>query len=371
MRTLRNFKFKGKIVLVRVDLNSDVVNKRIILSERFKAHAETIKYLKNKKARVVVIAHQGRPGQKDFTSLEQHCGLLNKFVKIRFVDDIIGVKAVKSIIDLKDGEAILLDNVRKLEDEFKGNSDNKFVKVLSKVCDYYVNDAFSVSHRKQSSIVGFPKKLKSFMGLNLEKEIKYLKKLKIKKALYILGGAKAEDNILLLNKNKVLSCGLFGQICLISKGFNFGAQNKFLKKKLKIKNKLKNKLKNVETPVDFAVKVGDKRVELKLNEFPSRYQIHDIGNETIKKYVDEIKKARVIFMKGPAGNFDLKNFSKGTKEILRAVEKNKGFKVIGGGDLSTAAARYKIKKIDYISLSGGALIAFVAGKKLPGLEALK
>ena len=113
MRTLRNFKFKGKIVLVRVDLNSDVVNKRIILSERFKAHAETIKYLKNKKARVVVIAHQGRPGQKDFTSLEQHCGLLNKFVKIRFVDDIIGVKAVKSIIDLKDGEAILLDNVRK------------------------------------------------------------------------------------------------------------------------------------------------------------------------------------------------------------------------------------------------------------------
>ncbi len=371
MRSLKNYNLKGKIVLVRVDLNSDVVNKKIILSERFKAHAETIKFLKNKKAKIVVIAHQGRPRQKDFTSLEQHCKLLNKFVKIRFIDDIIGTKAIRNILDLKNGEAILLDNVRKLEDEFRGDSNNKFVKVLSKVCDYYVNDAFSVSHRKQSSIVGFPKKMKSFMGLNLEKEVKYLKKLKIKKALYILGGAKAEDNILLLKKNKVLSCGLFGQICLISKGVNLGAQNKFLKKKLKIKNRLRNKLKNVETPIDFAVKIGTKRVELKLNEFPSKYEIHDIGSETIKKYANEIKKAKVIFMKGPAGNFDLKNFSKGTREILKAIEKNKGFKVIGGGDLSTAAARYRIKKIDYLSLSGGALIAFVAGKKLPGLEALK
>lgn len=371
MKTLSSFNFKGKIVLVRVDLNSDVVNGKVILNERFKAHAETIKFLKKKNAKVVILAHQGRPGGRDFTSLKQHSKLLNKFVKVKFVDDIIGVKAIKSILAMKDGDAILLDNVRKLKDEFKGNSDNKFVKVLSKVADCYINDAFSVSHRKQSSIVGFPKKMKSFMGLQFEKEVNALSKLKIKNALYILGGAKAEDNILLLGKNKVLSCGLFGQICLIAKGYNLGAQNKFLKNKLGIKNKLRTKLKNVETPSDFAVKVENRRVELKLDEFPSKYIIEDIGGETIKKYVNEIRKAKVIFMKGPAGNFNLNKFEKGTREILKAIEKNKGFNVIGGGELSSAAAKFKIKKINHISLSGGALIAYIAGKKLPGLEALK
>lgn len=371
MRTLSNFNFKGKIFLVRIDLNSEVINGKVILNERFKAHAETIKFLKNKKAKIVLLAHQGRPRDKDFISLRQHSKLLNKFVKVRFVDDIIGIKAVQNIINLKEEEVILLDNIRKLKDEFKGNSNNKFVKTLSKICDYYVNDAFSVSHRKQSSIVGFPKVMESFIGKVMERELNALRKLKIKNALYILGGAKADDNILLLRNKKVLSCGLFGQICLIAKGYDLGAQNKFLKKKLKIVSKLRKKLKNVDTPIDFAVKINNKRKELKLGEFPSKYIIEDIGEETINRYIKEIKKARVIFMKGPAGNFNLNKFEKGTRKILKAIERNKGFSVIGGGELSNAAKKFKIKKIDHISLSGGALLNYIAGEKLPGLEALK
>ncbi len=370
MKTLNDFNFKGKKVLVRIDLNSDYVNGSILLNQRYKAHAETIKELKRKKAKIILLAHQGRPNERDFTSLRQHSKLLNKFVKIKYVDDIIGKKALAAINKLKDGEALLLDNIRKLKDEFKGDSNNNFVKTLSKIAEVYVNDAFSVSHRKQTSVVGFPKVMKSCIGRTMEKELNALDKLKIKNALYILGGAKPEDNILLLNnKRKILSCGLFGQLCRISEGINFGKQNKFLEKKIGIVKK--SNLKNVEMPVDFAVKVNGKRKEIMLWDFPSKYEIFDIGEMTIKKYVDEIKKADVVFMKGTAGECALKNFQKGTKEILKAIEKSKCYSIIGGGHLSDAAAKFGIKKIDHISLSGGALLEYVAGKKLPGIEALK
>lgn len=369
MKTLDSFNFKGKLVLVRVDLNSGVVNGRVLENQRIKAHSETIKELKRKGAKIVLLAHQGRPGGKDFTSLEQHAKILSKYVKVKFVD-IVGKKSREEIENMKEREVILLDNVRKLKDEFKGNSNNKFVKVLSKYFDYYVNDAFSVSHRKQSSVVGFPKVLKSCAGRVLEKELKAIKKLKIKNALYILGGAKPKDNIKLLNnKRKVLSCGLFGQLCSIALGVNFGAQNKFLKKKIGIVKK--NKLKNVQVPNDFAVKKNGKRMELRVEEFPSKYEIFDIGEGTIKEYVKEIKKAKVIFLKGVPGDYLNKNFSKGTREIMKAIGRNKGFSVVGGGSSSDAVSKFKIKGINHISLSGGALIDYVVGKKLPGLEALK
>ncbi|MAF50680.1 MAG: phosphoglycerate kinase [Nanoarchaeota archaeon] len=369
MNTLSKANFKGKKVLVRIDLNSEIINNKVIENQRFKAHSKTIKELKKKKAKIVLLAHQGRPKQKDFTDLKQHAKILSKYVKVKFVP-IVG-KESRSIIDnLKEGEVILLDNVRKLKDEYEGSKNNKFVKVLSKHFDYYVNDAFSNSHRKHASMVGFPKVLKSFMGRNLEEEVKALKKLHVGKALFILGGAKPKDNIKLLNnKRKILSCGLFGQLSLIAKGVNFGAQNKFLKNKIGIVKK--SKLKNVQFPMDFAIKIGNKRKELQLNEFPSKYEIFDIGGRTIELYKEEIKKAKIIFMKGVPGDFLNENFSKGTREILKAIGKNKGFSVVGGGSSSDAVSKFKIKGINHISLSGGALIEFVSGKKLVGLEVLK
>ena len=135
--------------------------------------------------------------------------------------------------------------------------------------------------------------------------------------------------------------------------------------------KLKRKLKNVELPEDFAIKVKGKRKELKLEDFPSKYEIYDIGKKTIERYVKEIKKAKAIYMKGTAGDCSDKDFCKGTKTILKAVENSGAFSVIGGGHLSDAAAKLGIKKINHISLSGGALLEYMAGKKLPGLEVLK
>ena len=373
MKTLNDFDFNGKIVLLRTDLNSDVQNKKLLISERIKEAALTINELKKKKAKLVIIAHQGRKGEDDFISLKQHSEQLNKFSKVKFVEDIIGKKAEEAIKNLKDGEAILLENIRFLDEE-KEDKPNKLTEFFSRNCEIYVNDAFSVCHRAQASIL-LPRYIKkSCAGRILEREVNALKKLKLKNTSYILGGAKPEDNIKLLGKNKVLSCGLFGQVCLINKGKELGFQNKFLEDKHILIKIDKNKLKKVETPIDFAVEVNGKRVEKSLDRFPcDKCEIFDIGEKTQKHYLAEIKKAKAIYMKGPAGDCSKKEFSKGTFVILKAVADSKAFSVIGGGHLSDAikASRINVNKFSHISLSGGALLSYIAGEKLPGLEVLK
>lgn len=371
MKTLDDFNFKGKVVLVRSDLNSDVKNKKLLKSERIREAAITINELKKKKARVVILAHQGRPGGEDFISLEQHSKQLNAYTKVRFVKDIIGKEAIIRINNLKEGEAILLENVRDLKEEFE-KVPNKLTDFFSKNCEVFVNDAFSVCHRAQSSIL-LPKYFKfNFAGRILEREVNAIKKIKLNNTLYILGGAKPEDNVKLLGKNKVLSCGLFGQVCLINKGKKLGEQEDYLNKKKVFIQIPSSKLKNVETPLDFAVSLKEKRKELSIEEFPNDYEIFDIGKTTQKKYLQEIKKAKTIYMKGPAGDCTKKHFSEGTFAILRGIANSNAFSVIGGGHLSDAIKDSKINpsKFNHISLSGGALLNYIAGEKLPGLEVL-
>ncbi len=377
MKTLSSFNFKNKNVLLRADLNSDVVNGRVLGSERIRQSTISIKELKRKKAKVVIISHQGQKGKSDFVSLRQHAKLLNKLTKVKFINDVAGKKAIEAIKSLKPGEAILLENLRFLDDELNPDKkDNKLMK-LTPLFDFYVNDAFSVCHRKHTSIVGFPRKLKSCAGRLLEKEVSALKKISLNNTLYILGGAKPEDYLELLKGNKVLACGLFGQACLIAKGKDLGFQNKYLEKEAGLNkeliNKLKSKLNNVQTPVDFAVKIKGKRKELPLSAFPNEYEIFDIGKETQEIYKNEIKKAKNIYMKGPAGDCSSREFCKGTFELLKEISKIKGFSLIGGGHLSDAIRDSKIpkNKFGHISLSGGALLKYIAGEKLPGLEVLK
>ncbi len=376
IKTLNDLNFKDKTVLLRADINSPVVKKKIKMSKRIKQAVKTIEQLKDKKARIVVLAHQGRPGKPDFLSLKQHSKMINKKTKIKFVNDVIGKKAVDNIKKLKKGDAILLDNVRKEKDEFSPGKNNKIVATLLPLIDIYVNDAFSVCHRNHTSIVSFAKKLPSCVGRIMEKELKAVKKINLKNCLYILGGAKPEDNIKLLDKN-VIACGLFGQCCVIAKGKKLGKQNEFLENKINnfksIIEKLKKKLKsNVKMPEDFAVEKKGKRVELNVDEFPSKYEIFDIGIKSQEKFVENIKKAKSVYMKGPAGYCEKEKFCKGTLRILKAVSNIKGFSLIGGGHLSEVIEKYKIgDNFSHVSLAGGALLSYIAGEKLPGIEALK
>jgi phosphoglycerate kinase len=389
LKTLKDLNVKGKNVLLRSDLNSDIVEGRVLKGERIVESLKTIKFLKKKGGRVIILAHQGNPGKKDFLDLSQHAKLLGRNVK--FVDDVVGESALEAIRGMRNGDVILLDNVRNVEDEFLPDKKNNiFLKRLVPLVDVYVNDAFSVAHRNHFSIVGFAKHCESGIGLLFEKEIRALEKINIKGCLYILGGAKPESNIKLLEKgNKVLACGLFGQVCLAAKGMKFGYQDDFLRETVLVKSRgggkreavsgwkkflkeLKGKLDNVETPVDFAVNFEGKRWEFLLSEFPKRLRIEDIGAVTIEGYCDQIRKAHSVYMKGPAGWAEDKRFAKGTVEILKAVADCPGFSLVGGGQLSEVIEKSGInkKKFGHISLSGGACLAVVSGERLVGLEAL-
>ena len=374
MKTLSNINLKNKVILLRTDLNSDIKNKKLLKSERIKQASITIKELKRKKAKIIIIAHQGKQGKDYFPDLRQHAKQLNKYVKIKFVEDIIGKNAEKEIDNLNSGEAILLDNIRKQKDEFNPKTNNKIIKFFKNKIDIYVNDAFSVCHRKHTSML-IPKyiKVKSYAGRLLEREIKALKKIKLKNSLFILAGVKSRDNIKLIGRKKILACGLFGQVCLVNKGKKLGEQEKYLKKGGFFIKIPRNKLKKVETPIDFAVKINGKRIEKNIEDFPNKYEIFDIGSNTIKKFKLEISKAKSIYMKGPAGDCGMKNFCKGTKEILNSIGNSKAYSLIGGGHLSDAIEKSKInkKKFNHISLSGGALLNYIAGEKLPGIKVLK
>jgi phosphoglycerate kinase len=293
-KTLDSYDFSGKLVLLRSDLNSEIVKGKPVDSPRISESAKTIKELKKKGARVVVIAHQAKPGEEDFISLKEHAKILSKYTKIKFVPDIFGEKALSSIKELKKGEAILLENIRYEKDEFRPSTNNKIITRLGMMFDYYVNDAFSVMHRNHTSIMSFPKIMKSCLGRLAEREVMSLEKIKIKDCLFILGGAKPNANILLMDKKNVITCGIFGQLCLIASGKKLGAQEKFLKKKLKYLPEIKKHVKNVKTPVDLAVRCKGKRKDISLEEFPSKYEIFDIGPETQKIYIEMIKKAKVI-----------------------------------------------------------------------------
>ena len=300
--------------------------------------------------------------------------MLNKIVKVKFVDDIIGKKAVKEINNLKEGEVLLLENIRNLNDEMNPSANNLIVKTLAPLFDIFINDAFSVSHRMQTSVVSFPRFLDSGIGRTMQRELESLEKLRVKGALFILGGAKPEEDMLLLKKKrKILATGAFALLCLIVRNYDLGAQGKKLKKEFKEFRKLRALSKNVTMPVDFAFNINGKRKDFSLENFSADYEALDIGDETIKLFIREIKKAHVILMKGPPGKFEDKRFAKGTRELLRAIANSKAFSVLGGGHTSSALEKFHINKnrFDYVSLAGGAFLTYLAGEKLPGLEVLE
>jgi phosphoglycerate kinase len=379
LKNLSDINVKNKLILLRTDINSPVKEGKISLNPRLQAALKTIKVLKKKKARTVIMAHQGRPGSADFTSLKQHAKLL----KVKYEDKIFNFDLKK----LKPSQAILLKNVRTTKAEFNPKiKENPFHK-FSKLFDFYINDAFSVSHRNHSSITIPPQHIPSAMGFQFEKEIISLQnfiKIKAKKKVFILGGAKIDDYFSLFSQlknknNKILAAGVLANLILIAKGHKLGFENKWMKKhnyqKLipKIKLLYKKYNKQIILPQDFGLITNkNKRLAVFLESAPFKYKIFDIGPKTVQLFQHHIKNADYILMKGPIGFSEFPNFSFGTRKVLSAISKNKkAFTIIGGGHLASTLSKYKIPNtFNHISLAGGALLKYLAGKKLPGLEAL-
>lgn len=392
--TLDNFEFKSKVVGVRVDINSPIIDGKVVLNERITKSALTLKELSDKGAKVVVLAHQGRAGKPDCVSLKEHCILLSKEIgkNVDFISEIYSKKVEDKIKSLKSGDILVLENLRFSKDEEDVKKKDNAILKLEPLFDFYVFDAFSVSHREQTSVVSFTK-LPNIAGRLMEKELLGLNKLTQTKSphMFLFGGAKPDDLVELIEADlklgkvdQILLSGVIGEIALYIKGAYLGKKYAFLKEKEfltsldRIKGLLEKYPDKFLIPKDVAVFDGKNRIEISFtemkagNEILDKYLINDIGKQTVDFYSSIMKSAGSIYFKGPAGNFEETGLDTGTNGLIKAMVESKAFVFMGGGHSVTAAAKMNLlDKFGYVSLAGGALVVFLSGKNLPGVSVLE
>ncbi|MCU0850918.1 MAG: phosphoglycerate kinase [Candidatus Thermoplasmatota archaeon] len=396
--TLDDFNVENKTVLLRVDFNMPLDKKTLNITDdtRIRLALPTIQELVNKKAKTVILAHQGKQGSWDFISLQKHAEMLQKLLgqPVRFIQDIYGEKAKQAIHAMNPGEVVFLDNVRKFAGETEKkkpeeHAQSDLVKNLAPLADFYVNDAFAAAHRAQCSLTGFTAVLPSAAGRLMEKELTSLEKVvknPEKPSVFLFGGAKFADGIvtidrLLTNKtaDHVLLTGLTANAFLKAKGIHLGQKNEeaFGEEGTpeifnEIQNVYKKFEKQIHLPVDFAFDENGKRKEISVENLPSECNLYDIGEKTIHQYEQFLTPAKTIFISGPCGVYENPLFRKGTEEIFTCITRSKAFSIAGGGHTVAAIEQMKLRgKISHISTGGGALEKFMMGEKLAVVEALK
>ena len=390
--TLDDIDYDGKSILVRLDINAPIVNSTILDTTRFESHIPTLKELENSK--VVILAHQSRPGKKDFTTLSAHAKILSKFLgkDVKYIDEIFSSRVINEIKSMSIGEVLLLENVRFYsEEQLKRNAEEHstchMVQKLKDLFDFFVNDAFSAFHRPHASLIGFVPVLPTVVGRLVEKEVKALSRVFEEKGrkIFILGGAKIDDAVKVLKNvltneiaDKVVLTGVVANYFLILSGFDIGEENRRVVEEnkgdvrdeelIKILKKYREK---IVLPKDVAVEKDGVRVDVPLESFDGKNMIKDIGIETISMLSELIPEYDVAVINGPAGIFEDERFTLGTSEVLKAVSKAK-YSVVGGGHIATATRMFGLDRyMDHISTAGGACIRFLSGEKLVVLEVIK
>lgn len=351
MRNLKQIKnLKGKTVLLRVDFNVPIKGGKVVDDFRIKAALPTIRFLRNKGARVILLSHHSSKGQ----SLRPIQKYLSKIFSI--------------------DEVKLLENLR--FDRGEEKNDSVFAKKLASLGDVYVNDAFPVSHRVHASIISLPKYLPSFAGFQLENEVKNLSKaIKNPKHpfLFILGGAKFSTKMPLIKKylklaDHVFIGGALANDFLKAKGCEVGL-SLVDETNYNIEKILKNK--KLILPTDVLVKSGHKLINKKSNEIKKNEIILDIGEETVKNLASIIKQSKLILWNGPLGKYE-DGGAEGTRKVLKLVANAKTETIVGGGDTVVLVSEMKLEnKFSFVSTGGGATLDFLANGTLPGIKALE
>lgn len=399
--TLDDFDLDGKTVLLRVDINSplDPESGRILDDYRIRSHLKTIKELS--KSKLIIVAHQSRPGKNDFTTMEPHSERISKLLRkrVEYVDGLFDKNVISKIENMWEGQVLLLENARFYSEEtyLKGVRDwdkqknTHIVQNLAPHIDFHVHDAFAAAHRAQPTLVGFSDLVPSVAGRVMEEEIDNLGKvftMEERPKIAFLGGMKAEDSIGISKHmlergdiDKILTGGVVANIFLMAAGHDLGEGNReFLEGEFDDYESLVEEAEEVldrwpdkiEMPLDVVLNQDGKRNGKPLEELPSEYPIFDVGLDTIMKYKKHIENAALVVVNGPAGAFEMEEFSIGTKEIFRSVSQSDAFSIIGGGHSTAVLEKLGLSEnIDHISTGGGSCINFLAGRDLAGVEALK
>lgn len=371
MRSIKELKnIKGKRVIVRVDFNVPLRDGKVEDVFRIEKALPTIKFLMKSGAKVILITHLGKGGD----SLLPVAKVLNKLIKVKFIPHISGREVVEAIAGMKNGEVVLLENLR--NDKGEQNGDTLFALHLSKLADIYVNDAFPVSHRKDTSVMLLPKLLPNYAGLQLIEEVKNLS-LAIKNPphpfLFILGGAKFSTKMPLIEKYLKLADHVFVGGALFNdfiKAEGYEVGNSLVDdNSYGIERIIKNK--KLILPTDVLVSSGGKLINKKIDEIAKGEIVLDVGVASIKNLESYIKNAKLILWNGPLGKYE-DGGAGATKEILKLVAKSKAQSIIGGGDTTALIAQMKIEnKFTFVSTGGGATLDFLANDTLPGIKVLQ
>jgi phosphoglycerate kinase len=389
--TLNDFDLKGKTVLLRVDMNCpiDPTTGEITGSKRIEEATETIKALNN--AKVVVVSHQGRVGNTDYIGMSEHAKILEKLLgkKIKYVEDVIGALAQNEIKKMKDGDIILLDNLRFCAEENYEFSPEEaantiMIKRLGSLFDLCVLDSFPSAHRSHPSLVGFSHIMPACAGKIVEREVKKLDEiLTIAKAphVIVLGGSKVTDRLeaikMLIKRGRadqILLTGLIGNVFMRAQArvkYPLGIKGE--DEAVSKAHALMGEYPDVFfTPVDVAIDRNGQRVELDVRELNKGDQIYDLGHKTVEHYSKIIASAGTVFISGPPGYFEKENFSYGTKAMLEAIANSMATTIVSGGHLTSALKKYGLaEKITHISTAGGALVLYLTGEKLPMIQSLE
>ncbi len=388
-KTVKDIDVKGKKVLVRCDFNVPYNEERVITdNRRIVAALPTIKYLLENNCKVILCSHLGRPkGEvKPEFSLDIVAKELSKLLgqEVKLAKDVVGESAQELVSNMKEGEVVLLENVRFEAGEEK--NDPELSKKLASFAEIFVNDAFGTAHRAHSSTAGVADYLPAVSGFLIEKELNFMGDALENPArpfVAILGGKKVSDKIgvidsLLEKVDTLMIGGGMAYTFFKSMGYNVGNSICELDK-LDLAKELMEKAKAkgvklmlpVDTKVGKEFKPDTESKVVKYTEIPDGWEGFDIGDETIALYSEELKKAKTVIWNGPLGLFEFEQFANGTNSIAKVLADVDAVKIIGGGDSAAAVEKAGLsEKFTHVSTGGGASLEFLEGKKLPGIECL-
>ena len=388
-KTIKDMDIKGKRVLIRVDFNVPLDEKRHITDDtRIKSALPTIEYALKAPSKVILASHLGRPkgeARPEFSlapCAERLSKLLNKNVKM--LGDSVGPQVENTVKNMRDGEIVLLENLRFHKEEEK--NDPEFAKALASLGEVFINDAFGTCHRAHASTEGITKFLPSAMGFLVEKEVNYFDKVlhnPQKPFALILGGAKVSDKIAVIENmlpkiDYLLIGGAMAYTFLKSRLKGIGS-SRLEEDKIEVASDLFAKARDsnvsVFLPEDHVIArtiTANARVRVVREHIPDGWIGLDIGPRTIRKYINALSDAKTILWNGPLGYFELKPFRKGTAQVAKFIARLDATTVIGGGDTAAAINALNLTKyMSHISTGGGASLEYLEGKTLPGIAALQ
>ena len=388
-KTIEDVDVKGKKVIVRVDFNVPLdENKKITDDNRIVGALPTIKYLVGKGAKTILVSHLGRPkeGFEDKYSMKPTAVRLSELLgkEVIMAKDVIGEDAKAKAAALKDGEVLMLENVRFHKEETK--NDATFSKELASMAEVYVNDAFGTAHRAHSSTAGLADYLPAVCGYLIQKEIEVMGKALShpeRPFVAILGGAKVSDKIAVIENlidkvDALIVGGGMAYTFFKAKGYSIGTsicEDDKVELAKSLLEKAASKGVKLLLPVDNILgkefKNETERKVVDSDAIPDGWMGMDIGPKTVEEYASEIKNAKTVVWNGPMGVFEFSNFENGTKEVAKAVAESGSVSIIGGGDSAAAVEQLGFAdKITHISTGGGASLEFLEGKVLPGIDVL-